>query len=177
MCDPKDKLTGDSPIARICVRANSTRGGADMKISRLIVAAAAIVFVLPAHPARPAVTDPVISLYFFPGVRDNGGGAGTGVATSIHCVNFSGATEKLLYVVLNFDSSTKANLNLNIGQAQTRTASTHDTVLYAEDLILNTGVVNQGVIGVSSTNINLVCTAQVLDAAAATPNGIELHGI
>ena len=122
-------------------------------------------------------SDLLQAIYIFPGARDNGGGAGTGVATSVHCTNFSGATEKLLYVVLNFDSSTKANLNLNIGQAQTRTASTHDTVLYAEDLILNTGVVNQGTIGVSSTNTNLVCTAQVLDAAAATPNGIELHGI
>ena len=148
-----------------------------MKISRLIVAAAAIVFVLPAHPARPAVTDPVISLYFFPGVRDNGGGAGTGVATSIHCVNFSGATEKLQYVVFNFDSSIKANLNLNIGQDQTRTASTHDTVLYAEDLILNTGVVNQSSDIVGATSVDIVCTAQVLDAAAATPNGIDLHGL
>ena len=148
-----------------------------MKISRLIVAAAAIVFVLPAHPARPAVTDPVISLYFFPGVRDNGGGAGTGVATSIHCVNFSGATEKLQYVVFNFDSSIKANLNLNIGQDQTRTASTHDTVLYAEDLILNTGFVNQGSAIVGATSVDIVCTAQVLDAAAATPNGIDLHGL
>jgi hypothetical protein len=148
-----------------------------MKISRLIVAAAAIVFVLPAHPARPAVTDPVVSLYFYPGVRDNGGGAGTGVATSIHCVNFSGATEKLQYVVFNFDSSIKANLNLNIGQDQTRTASTHDTVLYAEDLILNTGVVNQGSAIVGATSVDIVCTAQVLDAAAATPNGIDLHGL
>jgi hypothetical protein len=128
-------------------------------------------------PAYAGVNDPLQAVYLFPGARDNGGGAGTGVATSVHCTNFSGATEKLLYVVLNFDSSTKANLNLNIGQSQTRTASTHDTVLYAEDLILNTGVVNQGVVGVSSTNINIVCTAQVLDAAAATPNGFELHGI
>jgi len=128
-------------------------------------------------PAYAGVNDPLQPVYVFPGARDNGGGAGTGVATSVHCTNFSGATEKLLYVVLNFDSSTKANLNLNIGQAQTRTASTHDTVLYAEDLILNTGVVNQGVVGVSATNLNIVCTAQVLDASAATPNGINLHGI
>ena len=148
-----------------------------MRISQLMLAAAAVALVLPVHSAKPAVGDPVESLYFFPGVRDNGGGAGTGVATSIHCVNFSGATEKLQYVVFNFDSSIKANLNLNIGQDQTRTASTHDTVLYAEDLILNTGVVNQGSAIVGATSVDIVCTAQVLDAAAATPNGIDLHGL
>ena len=79
--------------------------------------------------------------------------------------------------MFNFDSSIKANLNLNIGQDQTRTASTHDTVLYAEDLILNTGVVNQGSAIVGATSVDIVCTAQVLDAAAATPNGIDLHGL
>src|SRR5204863_9955625 len=111
------------------------------------------------------------------GARDNGGGAGTGVATSIHCTSLSDVMETLRYVVKNFDSSTKADLMINVGADQTRTASTHDTVLYAEDLILNTGVVNQGSIRVSSTSSNVFCTAQVLDAAAAVPAGIDLHMI
>jgi hypothetical protein len=128
-------------------------------------------------PAHAGVNDPLLLLYVFPAVRDNGGGAGTGVATSIHCSSMGLATETLNYTVRNFDSSTKANLNLNIGSAQTRTASTHDTVLYAEDLILNTGVVNQGLVIVKATSKAIVCTAHVLDAAAATPNGIDLHGI
>jgi hypothetical protein len=148
-----------------------------MRISQLMLAAAAVALVLPVQPAKPAVGDPVESLYFFPGARDNGAGTGTGVATSVHCVNFSDATEKLQYVVFNFDSSIKANLNLNIGLHQTRTASTHDTVLYAEDLILNTGVVNQGSVLVGGTSVNIVCTAQVVDASAAIPNGIDLHGL
>jgi hypothetical protein len=42
---------------------------------------------------------------------------------------------------------------------------------------MNTNVINQGVIGVSATNNNMVCTAQVLDASAAVPSGIDLHGI
>src|SRR2546423_1424601 len=144
------------------------------RLALLGIAAAAVAVQVPAHAA---VTDPVQLTYVFAGARDNGGGAGTGVATSVHCFNFSGATEKLQYVVFNFDSSIKANLNLNIGQDQTRTASTHDTVLYAEDLILNTGVVNQGSAIVGATSVDIVCTAQVLDAAAATPNGIDLHGL
>src|SRR4051812_45647143 len=67
-----------------------------------------------------APTDPVKLLYTVPGVRDNGGGAGTGVATSVHCTNFSNATEKLQYTVRSFDSSVKASLSLNIGARQTR---------------------------------------------------------
>jgi hypothetical protein len=124
-----------------------------------------------------AVGGPLKLLYVFPGVRDNGGAAGTGVATSIHCTSMTTTTETLNYEIRNFDSSTKANLNLNIGSAQTRTASTHDTVLYAEDLILNTGVVNQGLVIVKGTSNLIVCTAHVLDAAAAVPQGIDLHGI
>src|SRR5438067_1796891 len=111
-----------------------------MRTDGFIVAAMAFSFILTAHPASSAVGDPQQYVYIFPGVRDNGGGAGTGVATSVHCTSFSGSTETLRFIVFNFDSSLKTNLNLNIGTAQSRTASTHDTVLYAEDLILNTGV-------------------------------------
>jgi len=148
-----------------------------MRTSRLMIAAAILAFILPTHPAKPGVGDPLISLYFFPGVRDNGGAALTGVATSVHCSNFSGQTEKIEYSVTNFDASVKAFLSLNIGQFQTRTASTHDTLLYAEDLLLNTGTVDQGALLIVTTSLYIVCTAQVLDASASIPNGIDLHGI
>ena len=128
-------------------------------------------------PAQAGVNDPLQLLYIYPSVRDNGGAAGTGVATSFHCTNVSGQTEKIQFIVFNFDSSTKANLPLNIGQLQQRTASTHDTVLYAEDLILNTGVVNQGTALLLATHTFIFCTAHILDASAAAPQGIDLHGV
>ena len=87
-----------------------------------------------------------------------------------------GQSEKLQYVVLNFDGTTKANLTLNINPANTHTASTHDTNLYAEDIFLSTGIVDQGILGVQSTSITITCTAQIVDAAATIPNGIDLHG-
>jgi hypothetical protein len=127
--------------------------------------------------AGAGTADPLLLVYVFPGARDNGGGAGTGVATSIHCFSYSGVTEKLQYVALNFDSSLKASLTLNIGSQQTRTASTHDTVLYAEDLILNTGILNQGSVGVLSTTPSITCTGQVADASAAMPNGMTLTAV
>ncbi|HYU11796.1 MAG TPA: hypothetical protein VEK82_04415 [Stellaceae bacterium] len=148
-----------------------------MKTCRLIVAAAAVAVILPAHPASPGVGDPLNTLYIFPGVRDSGEADNTGVATSIHCSNFSSVLEKIQYIVLNYDGHTKVNSIGNIGPAQTKTVSTHQTQLYFEDVALNTGAIEQGVVGVSATNNNMVCTAQVLDASANVPRGIDLHGI
>ena len=148
-----------------------------MRTCRLIMAAAAVAVILPAHPASPGVGDPLNTLYIFPGVRDDGGTFHTGVATSIHCSNFSSVLEEIQYIVLNYDGQTKANSIHNISPIQTKTVSTHQTQLYFEDINLNTGVIEQGVVGVSATNNNMVCTAQVLDASANVPRGIALHGM
>ena len=40
----------------------------------------------------------------------------------------------------------------------------------------NTCPIGEGVIGVSATSSNRVCTAQVIDASARVPNGIDFHG-
>src|SRR5215216_371710 len=93
---------------------------------------------------QAATTDPQVQIYRFSGVKDSGGGAGTGVATSFHCTNFSGVTETLRVVGRNFGSTLVADLTINVGHNQTRTMSTHDTAFYSEDLFLNTGIVNQG---------------------------------
>src|SRR5262249_39929881 len=68
-----------------------------MKAIHWIIAAAALAFVLPAE-ADAAVGDPEMVIYRFPGVADNGGGAGVGVATVFHCTNFSGVQETLRIV-------------------------------------------------------------------------------
>jgi hypothetical protein len=125
---------------------------------------------------QAGVNDPLQVIYLFSGVKDNGGGAGVGVATSVHCTNFSGATENLQFVVRDNSATVKADVTVTIGQAQTRTASTHGTSLYAEQL-LQTGSVGQGALGILSTSVNIACTAQILDASTAVPNGISLHGI
>ena len=51
-----------------------------MKAIHSMVAALGLAFVLPA-PADAAQTDPEVIIYRFPGVRDDGGAASTGVAT------------------------------------------------------------------------------------------------
>jgi len=132
---------------------------------------------IPAAPALAGVNDPLQVLYIFPGARDDGGSDGAGVATLIHCFNFIATRETVQFTARNFDGSLKANLSFQVDFLGTRTAATHDTNLYAEDLFLHTGVLDQGAIGVAGTSTNIVCTGQVVDAAATVPNGFDLHAV
>jgi hypothetical protein len=128
-------------------------------------------------PAAPAIaaSGPLQLIYLIPGVRDDGAAINLGLATSIHCFSFSGVAETVQYVVRDFDGTLKANLTLNVTSLSTRTASTHGTVLYNEDLFLGTGLIDQGVVGILATTTSMVCTAHVIDASAGVPNGIDLH--
>ena len=146
-----------------------------MKIGALPAAIA--LAAIPAAPALASASDPFRLLYLFPGVRDDGSAINTGVATSIHCFSFSGTAETLQFIVRDFTGALRANLSVAIVSGGTRTASTHGTVLYSEDLFLNSGQIQQGSVGVTATSANMVCTAHVLDASAAVPNGIDLHPI
>ena len=124
-----------------------------------------------------AVLDPLVQVYRFTGVRDNGGAASTGIATSFHCTNFSGVTESLRIQIRNFDGAVKKDATFNVAHNQTYTMSTKGTTLYSEDAFLDTGVVDQGMARIWATSPSIVCTAQVIDAAATVPNGIDLHSI
>ena len=65
------------------------------QIQALVVSAALAIGM--AAPASAAQSDPEIIIYRFPGVTDNGGAPNTGVATSFHCTNFSGASETIRF--------------------------------------------------------------------------------
>lgn len=141
----------------------------------VLLAATALTAVSTA-PVLAASGDPFQILYIFPGVFDNGGAAGVGVATVVHCFNFSGTPEVIQYVAKDWNGTVKANLTYNVVDQQTATVTTHNTNLYTEDLGLNTGAITQGALGIRATTTNIVCTAQVVDAAPdVVPNGIDLH--
>jgi hypothetical protein len=130
--------------------------------------------------AGPSVTtDPQVQIYRFTGVRDNGGTISTGIATSFHCTNFSGATEALRIQIRGFDGVVKADATFNLTHNRTFTMSTHGTTLYIEDafLLANPTAIDQGSARIWATSTAVVCTAQVVDAAATVPTGIDLHGI
>ena len=147
-----------------------------MKARYWIIAAAALSFVQLA-PANATVVDPEVIIYRFPGVRDNGGGTDTGVATVFHCTNFSGTTETLRFVTRGFEGVLIQNTVVPILHLQTKTVSTHDTVAYNDDVNLATGLVRQGTTAIAATSTSVICTAMTIDASTAAPVGVALRGI
>ena len=147
-----------------------------MKAIHWIIAAAALASVQPT-PASAGVNDPEVIIYRVPGVRDDGGGIGVGVATVFVCTNFSGAEEILRFVVRSSNGAILQNSGGNIFHLETRTKSTHPTNLFSLSAFLNTGAVNQGTAAIAATSLNIICTAMIVDAAATSPQGIALRMI
>jgi hypothetical protein len=151
-----------------------------MKVVRWAMAAAGLSFLLAMQPqdrSLAAAGDPELIIYRFPGAFDNGGNLNQGVATVVHCTNFSGASETIRYVVRNYNSDVMANVARPIAHLSTLTAGTHGTNLYDVDVSLATGHVNQGTIAIAATSISIICTAMTLDAASTSPIGMALRGI
>lgn len=154
------KLTGANSLSKILLLGLMTAATATLTVE-----------------TQAAQTDPERLIYLFPGVRDDGGGANFGVATAIHCFNFSGVTENVRLVVKNADATVLSSFVANLQDQRTFTAVTHGTVAYSSEFALSTGVVAQGTMGVVATSVNIVCTAHVIDASTTAPNGIALRGV
>jgi hypothetical protein len=156
-------------------------------ISASLVAAALFVAILPAQaqqrpypegqaPAPKAVTDPLQVIYRISGVRDSGTGTHAGMATSFHCTSFSTVDEKIVFALRDFDGDVITQKSVTVEPQHTITASTHDTRVFTEDRLLSPGVViNQGSVRISATSTNIICSAMIVDASAAFPEGIALH--
>src|SRR5262249_30373967 len=86
-----------------------------------------------ATPASAGTNDPEIIIYRFPGVRDNGGNPGAGVATVFHCTNFSGATENIRFATRDAGGTLGSNMTILIDHLTTRNASTHLNAAYNSD--------------------------------------------
>jgi hypothetical protein len=110
-------------------------------------------------------------------VFDNGAADNTGVATSFHCTNFSGVTENIRFVTRSNSNSLVSNVVLPINHLASVTVSTHRTVVYGEDMSLNTFSVFQGTTAIAATSINIICTAETIDASTAAPVGVARRGI
>jgi hypothetical protein len=161
-----------------------------MKIMRCVILAAAIPFALPALAVdQPGILPPGISvgpaavggteliLYRFPGVFDNGGIDNTGVATSFHCTNFSGAPENIRFVTRAADGTLLTNAAFTVNHLVTFTVSTHATQFYT-DITLGTGAVQQGTVAIAATTTEMICTAVTIDALSPLPTvTVPLRGI
>ena len=148
-----------------------------MKAIHWTIAAVALAFVQPT-PTSAAQGDPEVIIYRFPGVRDDGGVASAGVATIFHCTNFSGVLENVRFVTRNRDGSLVANSVASIAHLHTHTASTHFAAAYPNETAMAAGVaVFQGTTAIAATSINIICTAETIDASTAAPVGVARRGI
>jgi hypothetical protein len=115
-------------------------------------------------------------IYLVSGIRDTGSAENTGVATVTHCSNWTPNSQRVRYVIKNFNGSAVANSIFTLSADATRTVSTHGTV-YVEDLpFLSPGVaINQGRMAIYATHPVVTCSFQIIDAASGSPNGGDLH--
>jgi hypothetical protein len=127
-------------------------------------------------PAPKAVGDPLLRIYKVSGIRDNGGGADTGVATTFHCTSFSTVNETLRIGVRNFNASIAGARTVTIAPNNTMTISTHTTRGFTEDAIISPGtIINQGSAEIQATSVNVFCSAMIVDASTNNGQGIALH--
>jgi len=148
-----------------------------MKGIHSMIAALALTLVLPAA-ADAGVNDPEIIIYRFPGVRDDGGTNDVGVATVFHCTNFSGVEENIRFVTRAQDGTLLQNTTGRILHLSTQTFVTHFTLAYTfHQASMVTGAVTQGTTAIAATSINIICTAETIDASTAVPVGVARRGI
>src|SRR5262249_59261759 len=104
---------------RIMKNIQSLKKRVHARLQTMIVSAALAIGM--AAPASAAQSDPEVIIYRFPGVRDDGNGTNLGVATVVHCMNFSGATENIRFVVRTNNSTLVRNVAIPIIHLQTGT--------------------------------------------------------
>ena len=147
-----------------------------MKTVQSVLVAAALA-IQTAVPASAEINDPEVIIYRFPGVTDSGSGPGFGVATVFHCTNFSGANENIRFVTRRNDGVIVSNKAFTFPHLSTGTLSTHITAAYVQSADLSAQSVLQGTTAIAATSINVICTAETIDASTVAPVGVARRGI
>ena len=131
---------------------------------------------LSAAPAQAVTFSKLTTIYIASGVFDSGGAANTGVASSVHCSNVSGVTASVRFVVYGPTGAMIGNHTTSLAHAAAFTASTRLTTIFPQETALHAGAANpQGTLMIEATQSGVFCTAMVIDAATASPNGVGLH--
>ncbi len=125
--------------------------------------------------APMATTDPQILIYRVSGVLDNGS-PDLGVATTFACSSISSQMEIVRIRLFNYDGVLMGDRTLNISPKRTVSISTHSTMMISEDSVVSPGTaINRGMAGIIATSKEIFCSAMIVDAVAAIPNGVALH--
>jgi hypothetical protein len=140
-----------------------------MKILSLLVAAISL-FVcapLPAHAAMEVI-------YRVSGVTDDGSNIFEGVATAIHCTNFSGEVVRLNITFFKGDGTKHSSHVGDMAPGTTTAKATHGIVLFNAGVSPN-GIVKQGSALVAASSRRVHCSAMIMDAASVKPDGVALN--
>jgi hypothetical protein len=132
-----------------------------------------------AQPAAATTFPALTTIYVATGVKDTGGVSNAGAATAIQCSNVSGVTTSIRFLLLDASGAVIAfNTAENVAHGATVERSTHSTVAYTNETFLlgSAGAtISSGVLNIESTQSGVFCTAAIIDAAAAVPDGVSLH--
>lgn len=130
----------------------------------------------PSGQAPQAFSDPQKLIYLVSGVRATGGEAMTGVATSFLCTNKSAETQAIRIRVFDAGGNLVGDRISTVAAGFTVTMSTHSTALFIEHVQLSPGIaIAQGTASIMATTSGVICSAMMIDASVAVPNGIALH--
>ena len=154
------------------LRAITRIPGTVMKLIAIIAAATLVSATL---PAQAAATDPLRAIYRVSGVTANSTAAGVGAATTFHCTNFSPVSENIRFTTRIKDGTVVSTSTTTLVSNGTITASTHPTTFFNEDVFLSTGLVTQGSTVILATSLAFHCSAMIVDAGSAFPQGFALH--
>ena len=132
-------------------------------MKKLFVAAALAATL--AQPASATTFPTLTTIYIGTGVYDDGGIVQDGSATVFQCTNVSGVSANVRFLVLSSAGVALGSATLTIPHGGTRTAGTHNTSFFAEDVLLHAGTVNlNGAINIESTESAVFCTGNITDA-------------
>jgi hypothetical protein len=143
-------------------------------------AAFAFAAVALAQPASAVTFSQLTTIYIISGAKDSGGGANVGHATTVQCSNVSGVAANIRFLLLGPTGSVFAFLTrASVPHGATVTVSTHATLAYTtnESQLLGAGgaILDAGALNIESTQSGVFCTASIIDASVADPEGFSLH--
>jgi len=122
-----------------------------------------------AQPASATTFPTLTTIYVGAGVTDDGSGSNAGIATSFICLNVSGVTASVRFLVLDTPGSVAGSLTTTVNHGATFTASTHLTVIFADNSVSPAVDISQGGVNIESTQSGVFCTAAIVDAAGDPP--------
>jgi hypothetical protein len=114
-------------------------------------------------------------VYRASGVLDDGGLPNLGAATVFHCSNYGPTSTVVRVQIFNGAGELAADMSLTLGSNITRTFSSHQTLAFEDYIWADPGVIKQGSARIFSTSLKVLCTAAVVPADTAIPQGAVLH--